>query len=139
MSGTPKSRPNRVLLVDGDFRTSQRLAALLGEDGFEVEVARDAAAAIVRLGCAPTLDVLITELKVPLGDGAALARYARSQAAGIRVIVLTRYPNSLLPASFGGIQPVVLAKPLDYARLLEALKEPTSLGELSAQTASPRF
>jgi DNA-binding NtrC family response regulator len=139
MSGMPKTRCNRVLLVDSDFRTSQRLAALLGEDGYEVEVARDAPAAMVRLGRAPALDALITELKVPLGDGAAIARYARSQAPGIRVIVLTRYPNLLIPATFGALQPVVLAKPLDYARLLETLKEPPSLADIGAQATSPRF
>ena len=71
MSASQKTRCTRVLLVDGDFRTSQRLAALLSEDGYEVEVARDAASAIVRLGRAPLPDTLITELKVPLGDGAA--------------------------------------------------------------------
>jgi CheY-like chemotaxis protein len=83
MSGIPGARQNKILLVDGDFRSSHRLATLLSEDGYDVEVVRDAAAAIVRLGRAPLLDTLITELKVPLGDGAALARYARSQASSL--------------------------------------------------------
>jgi len=39
----------------------------------------------------------------------------------MRVIVLTRYPNLLGSASFGVASPVVLSKPLDYARLLEWL------------------
>jgi DNA-binding response OmpR family regulator len=122
MAGTTSDLHNKVLLVDGDFRSSQRLAVLLGEDGYDVDVTRDAAAAIVRLGRGPVPDILITELKLPLGDGAALARYARSQASGVRVVVLTRHPNLFEAAAFGTEPPAVMAKPLDYARLLEMLE-----------------
>jgi two-component system, NtrC family, nitrogen regulation response regulator GlnG len=139
MSGTPGSRLDKILLVDADFRSSQRLATLLGEDGYDVEVARDASAAIVRLGRGPLPDILITELKIPLGDGAALARYARSQSSAMRVIVLTRYPNLFVPAAFGGQPPAVLPKPLDYARLLEMLQGQSLSGENGAAAASPRF
>jgi DNA-binding response OmpR family regulator len=139
MSGTPAAHHAKILLVDGDFRSSQRLATLLGEDGYDVEVARDAAAAIVRLGRGPLPDVLITELKIPLGDGAALARYARSQASGVRVIVLTRYPNSLVPAAFGSQPPLLLTKPLDYQRLLDLLKGQPLASENGVKVASPRI
>jgi DNA-binding response OmpR family regulator len=139
MSGTPAARHNKILLVDGDFRSSHRLATLLGEDGYDVEVARDAAAAIVRLGRSPVPDTLITELTIPLGDGAALARYARSQCSSVRVIVLTCYSNLFEPAAFGTQPPVVLTKPLDYPRLLEMLKVQPPPGENGVNAASPRF
>ena len=139
MSGTPRAHAHKILLVDADFRSSQRLATLLGEDGYEVEVARDAAAAIVRLGRGPLPDVLITELKVPLGDGAALARYARSQDSALRVIVLTRYPNLFVAAAFGSPPPALLAKPLDYPRLLEMLQGEPHASDSGADAASPRF
>jgi two-component system, NtrC family, nitrogen regulation response regulator GlnG len=139
MSGTSRTHLDKILLVDGDFRSSQRLATLLGEDGYDVEVARDAAAAIVRLGRGPLPDVLITELKIPLGDGAALARYARSQASGVRVIVLTRYPNLLVPAAFGAQPPLLLTKPLDYPRLLEMLKGQPLACENVLKVAFPRI
>jgi DNA-binding response OmpR family regulator len=139
MSGMPGSRLDKILLVDADFRSSQRLATLLGEDGYDVEVVRDAAAAIVRLGREPLPGTLITELKLPLGDGAAVARYARSQSSALRVIVLTRYPNLFVPAAFDGQPPAVLPKPLDYARLLEMLKGQAQSDENGAAAASPRF
>lgn len=139
MSGTPGAQHAKILLVDGDFRSSQRLATLLGEDGYDVEVARDASAAIVRLGRSPLPDVLITELKIPLGDGAALARYARSQASGVRVIVLTRYPNLLIPAAFGAPPPLLLTKPLDYPRLLEMLTSRPLASENGLEATFPRI
>lgn len=120
MSGPPPLTQT-ILLVDGELRTSKRLAGLLGEDGFEVQVVRDGAAAIARLSRAPLPRTLITELSVPLADGAAIARYARSLDPHVRVIVLTRHPHLLAAQGFAPPAPIVLTKPLDYARLLELL------------------
>jgi DNA-binding NtrC family response regulator len=139
MSGTPGPHQKKVLIVDGDFRSSQPLATLLGEDGYDVEVARDAASAIVRLGRDPAPAFLITELKLPLGDGSALARYAHSQASSVRVIVLTRYSNLFVPAAFGAVPPAVLTKPLDYPRLLELLEGQPASSQNGAEAASPRI
>jgi CheY-like chemotaxis protein len=139
MSGSSKPSSSKVLLVDADFRTSQRLAELLGEDGFEVEVARDGAAALARLARPPLPGTLITELSIPLADGSTIARYARTQDPALRVIVLTRHPHLLSPASFSQPTPVVLTKPLDYGRLLELLRSGGDGGEESAVLqASPR-
>lgn len=127
MPASSQTRFNKVLLVDGDLRTSQRLAKLLREDGFDVEVVRDGATAIARLTRAPLPDVLITELKLPLCDGSAVVRFGRSQHAGLSVVVLTGYPNLLAPEAFGSPAPTLLTKPLDYPALLDVLngREPS--------------
>lgn len=122
MSGRHNPHPHKVLLVDGDFRTAQRLAGLLRDDGFEVEVARDGAAAIARLARGPLPDALVSELKLPLADGTAVARFGRAQHPGLRVVFVARDPNLLVPAALGGPPPEVLTKPVDYVRLLEVLK-----------------
>jgi DNA-binding NtrC family response regulator len=126
-----------VLLVDPDFRSSRRLADLLEEDGFEVEMARDGAQAISRIARVPHWGTLITELTVPLADGTTVARFARAQDPRIRIVVLTRHPNLLVPGTLGSPPPTVLTKPLDYARLLELLQE-TGRSDASALAASPR-
>ena len=131
-------RSDKVLLVDGDLRTTQRLAELLRDDGFDVEVARDGATAIARLARTPVPDTLITELRIPLADGVAVARYARAQRPGLRVVVVTGYPNLLAPAGIGNPPPLVFAKPLDYARLLEELSAPFPAQEGAPAPASPR-
>jgi len=127
MSASPQDRKQRVLLVDSDHRTNSRLAELLREDGFEVDVARDGAAAIALLARAPLPDALVTELKVRHADGVAVARYARAQRADLPVVVVTGHPHLLHPGALGsGPAPVVLTKPLDYSALLSALTEPAS-------------
>ena len=137
MSGSPKARSNKVLVVDADFRSGQRLAELLKEDGYDVEVARDGATAIARLSRAPMPGALVTELTVAMADGAAIARYGRSIDPGLRVIVLTRHPNLLVPSSFGGMAPPVLTKPLDYALLLELLGEGTKAESKAGESGAP--
>jgi len=118
MFGEQPQRPHRVLLVDGDLRTGQRLAELLRQDGFEVEAVRDGSEAVVRLAEREVPDTLITELRLPVGDGPTVARYARARDAAVRVIVLTRFANLVVPATFGAPPPIVLEKPLDYDQLL---------------------
>jgi DNA-binding NtrC family response regulator len=120
MSGPPV-RSQNILLLDGDLRSTEGLAGLLREDAFGVEIFRDGASALARLSRPPLPDTLITELSGPLIDGGRVARFAAAQRPDMRLIVLTRYPNLLGSASFGAHLPEVLAKPLDYSRLLELL------------------
>lgn len=139
MPGSPPAPSNRVLLVDSDYRTSNRLAALLRDDGFEVDVVRDGAAAIAQLTRSPLPDVLITELKMRFADGVSVARYARAQRPGLRVVVLTGHPHLLQPGAIGSPSPLVLTKPLDYAQLLAALTAPTSAATAKSCSISGPF
>ena len=91
-----------------------------------VDVIHDGAAALVRLEDAVP-DVLITEIRVPLTDGATVARLGRSRSPKLQVVVLTRYPNQFLSNAFGDPEPVLLTKPLDYDRLLAELLVPRQL------------
>jgi DNA-binding response OmpR family regulator len=127
-----------VLLVDSDYRTSNRLAGLLRDDGFDVDVVRDGAAALARLARSPLPEALVTELNVRFVDGASVARYARAQRPGLRVVVVTGHPNSLQPGALGsGPPPLVLTKPLDYAQLLAALNEQTPQPEATLKPTRP--
>ena len=132
-----KSAPPRpkLLLADSELRTSRRLAALLSEDGFEVEVVRDGALAMARLAeSAP--DAVVTELDLPLADGGQVVRFARSHWPGIRVVVVTRYPHLAKLKGVGDPVPTLITKPLDYASLLEALRAPAPVRNSGAPAAS---
>jgi DNA-binding response OmpR family regulator len=139
MPGSQPAPLPRVLLADSDYRTSSRLAQLLREDGFEVDVVRDGAAAIARLSRAPFPDTLITELKMRFADGVSVARYALTQRPGLQVVVLTGHPHLLAPGAIGSLAPLVLTKPLDYALLLAALTGAHSRSAVTApSTAGPQ-
>jgi two-component system response regulator MprA len=115
-----------VLLVDDDTRSVRRLAQMLREDGFDVEVALDGARAIARLSHGRIPDVVVTDVRMPFADGIAVARYARSRRPDVLVIVVTSYPHLASPLEDGTFDPppVVLTKPLEYAALRAALSDP---------------
>jgi CheY-like chemotaxis protein len=120
--------PVLVLVVEDDGRSARKLAQMLREDGYEVEVATDGAAAIGRLSRSPLPNILVTDLSLPHADGAAVARYARSLRRDIPVLVVTGYPqlasklrNDLEP------EPIVFTKPLVYDDLTAAIR--TALDE----------
>jgi two-component system response regulator MprA len=124
MSVPPSSGPYVVLLVDDDIRTTRRMADMLREDGFGVEVARDGAAAVARLSRSPVPDALVTELTTAHVDGIAIGRFARSQRPGLPVLVVTSYPNLFNPDAFSKGPPASLfTKPVDYTALREALRD----------------
>jgi CheY-like chemotaxis protein len=108
-----------ILVVDDDARSARTLASMLREDGYDVDVAVDGAAAIARLTRKPMPSVLVTDLRLPNADGLAVSAFARSRDAEIPIIMVTGYPQlaaqKLDPAA------IVLTKPLDYADLSAAL------------------
>jgi len=116
-------QPPIVLLVDDDLRTARRMAEMLREDGFAVEIARDGAAAVARLSRSPVPDALVTELTIAHADGLAIGRFARNQRPGIPVMVLTGYPNLFHADAFADGPPATLfTKPVDYVVLRSALR-----------------
>lgn len=110
-----------LLVVDDDVRSSRRLAQMLREDGFDVDIAADGAGAIARLTRGPIPTVLITDLRMPNAGGAAVSKYARSRKGDMPVIVVTGYPE--LAHELEDLEPraIVFTKPLIYADLSAAL------------------
>ena len=124
MSDAQGPRLAVVLLVDADLRTTRRMADMLREDGFAVEIARDGAAAVARLSQSPVPDAIVTELTTAHADGTAIGRFARNQRPGMPVLVLTGYPNLFDADAFASGPPAMLfTKPVEYAVLRSALRE----------------
>src|SRR5262249_2208670 len=68
-----RARPGRrIFLVDNDERTTRRLAKMLEEDGYAVEVFADGRDAIARLERGPAPDAIITDLVMPHASGIAV-------------------------------------------------------------------
>jgi CheY-like chemotaxis protein len=80
-------RPPRVLIVDDHVDTTELLRALLGRRGFEVTVAGSVAAALAAAEAGP-IDVLVSDIGLPDGNGYDLLRQLRAN----------RHDGDLLPA-----------------------------------------
>ncbi len=68
---SPEPRPNRVLVVDDEPEVAELIAEILGKDGFDVDVARSGAEALIHLTKA-SYDVVLSDLNMPEMDGAGL-------------------------------------------------------------------
>jgi CheY-like chemotaxis protein len=115
-----------ILVVDDDVRSARTLRRMLSDDGYEVEVAADGAAAIARLGRSPVPDALVTDYYMPHADGMAVTTYARTRRAAIHVLVVTGYPELVprqSPEPDEPPEPFVMTKPLDYDKLAAKLHE----------------
>lgn len=114
---------HRILLVEDDTGTARTLSRLLDEDGYDVEVACDSGEAMDRLDRAPAPDVLVSDFLLPHADGLAVASHARALRPALPVVMITSYAEVLARVERRLDPPaVMLAKPLDYAALMRALK-----------------
>ena len=111
----------RVLLVEDEPQSANALARLLRDDGYDVEVLYDGAAAIGRLTRDPLPDVLVADVCIPHVDGLAVARYARARSASMLLIFLTSYPQLLPSRDREQSDATVYTKPLDYSSLVRQL------------------
>lgn len=122
-----------ILLVEDDVRSGRVLARMLREDGFDVELVTDGAAAIDRLGRAPMPDVLVTDLRLPQVDGLVVARFGRSRDLGLPLIIVTGYPQQAAKAEKEMVPPpVVFTKPFDYPDLSREIHRLVATGTTPA-------
>lgn len=87
----------RVLVVEDEFLIAEWIAEALGEQGFEVQIARNAVDALCHL-VSSTIDVLFTDINLPGAmDGTALARSARELSPRLPVIYASARVTGLAP------------------------------------------
>jgi DNA-binding response OmpR family regulator len=116
-----QARASRVLIVDDHTETTELLRILLARRGFEVTTARSVATAIAAVEEAP-VDVLVSDINLPDGDGCDLLRRLR-EARPLPAIALSgldRPPDSRrgLDAGFDEY----LGKPVAIDQLVGALR-----------------
>ncbi len=121
---TVAPRTRRIFLVDDDIRTAKRLASMLEEDGFVVEVMRDGSEAVARMDRDPPPDAIVTDLVMLGMSGIAVLGAARRRGQSIPVIFVTGHPQLLArpPIPFEP-SPIVFTKPVAYADLRDRLNE----------------
>ncbi|MFZ5469113.1 MAG: response regulator [Myxococcota bacterium] len=112
----------RYLLVDDNRPLAENLAEILRDMGDEADVAQSGAEA---LECAQKhrYDAMLTDMRMPLMDGAELVNRVRHVDAGLPALLLTAYSGDerLRIARQEGLL-AVLSKPVPVPQLLETLR-----------------
>jgi len=84
----PGTRGRRLMVVEDEDAAGGYLAKHLGKSGYEVIRAGNGAAALEAFNAAP-VDIVITDLQMPVMDGEELIRRLRDRAPDLPIIVTT--------------------------------------------------
>jgi two-component system, cell cycle response regulator CpdR len=77
----------RVLIAEGEQPVRELLLRALAQDGHEVEAAPDGAAALERLSVAGSCDLLLSDIRMPVMDGIALALAAARDDPDLAIVL----------------------------------------------------
>jgi two-component system response regulator PilR (NtrC family) len=83
----------RILVVDDEKSMTELLGIMLRKEGFEVLQAGSRAASAALLAKGP-VDMIITDVKLPDGDGIEILRHVKAASPDTAVIVMTAYGST---------------------------------------------
>ena len=122
----------RVLVIDDEADVRKSLRLILTKAGYDVDEAEDpeAGVALVKSGANKLpLSAIITDLNMPKINEIIVIPYLRSQFPSCPVIVLSgsnKMERSANLFTKAGVE--FLAKPIDQAKLLDAVKKAVNKG-----------
>jgi CheY-like chemotaxis protein len=110
-----------ILIVDDEFGLAEMLREMLRDSGFEVTLAINGRLALEILE-ERTVDVVLTDMMMPVLDGAELASAMRSddRYRDTAIIMMTSLPTAR--AKSDGLFDAVLRKPFTPDLLLETIR-----------------
>jgi DNA-binding NtrC family response regulator len=104
-------RPATVLVVDDEPRNVRCVSRILKRVGFVVHEALAVDAALCTLASA-SIDLVITDYRMPDGGGEALIAWLRREQPHVAIICATGYADADVPVP-------VLAKPFESRELVD--------------------
>ncbi len=81
----------RVLVAEDEQPVRELLARALTQDGHHVQVAPDGAAALEMLSGPDSFDLLLSDIRMPVMDGIALALTAARDYPQLAIVLMTGY------------------------------------------------
>jgi signal transduction histidine kinase/ActR/RegA family two-component response regulator len=118
-----QGRGQRIMLVDDEPAALRSLGLLLQRQGFAVRSYANPEQALLEFWTAPDeVDLLITDLQMPLMTGVMLTEKVHAVRAGLPVILMSGHLKDVSPAELKKLNVAgVLAKPLLMPQLAETL------------------
>ncbi|MBQ6015800.1 MAG: sigma-54-dependent Fis family transcriptional regulator [Bacteroidales bacterium] len=112
----------RILVVDDERAIRNSLKEILGDEGYDVDLAEDGAQGIEALG-KEHYDVVFCDIKMPVKDGGEVLDYVREEGIDSAVIMITGHGDIETAVEFikkGAFD--FIQKPLDLNRILITVK-----------------
>ena len=120
MSPVEPGAGKRVLVVEDDLGTAEAIAAILGDEGYTVDLVANGREALARIAQARP-NVILLDMMMPVMDGPETSRalQADPEASDIPVVVMT-VSNQLIPR-LQIPRAGVIVKPFILEELLEVV------------------
>jgi two-component system, cell cycle response regulator CpdR len=115
----------RILIAEDEDTLRAMCARAVAMDGHEVETACDGSEALDRLNReAASFDLLLTDIRMPIMDGIALALSAARDFPNLTILLMTGYADQRERAhGLDALIHDVIAKPFTLAKLRGAVNE----------------
>ena len=115
----------RILLAEDDEAVRELVARALGEDGHALTATADGAAALAALDRRDgEFDLLLTDVKMPVMDGIALALAAGRDHPDLTIMLMTGYADQRERArSLDALVHDVISKPFSVEQIKGAVRE----------------
>ena len=85
------NRPHLILLVDDDDDVRETSADMLAELGYDVVQASNGLQALALLDREPTLEVMVTDIRMPGMSGIELSNLAHGLHSNLKIILISGY------------------------------------------------
>jgi len=127
---------HRILLVEDDKLERMNLTLVLGREGFDLDVAANAAEAYALLAH-EHYELVLTDIGLPDGSGLEILQAAKRADAGTKVVLVTGSQSSMTPeaARVGGAESLIL-KPFALATILATVRDLMGSGARAGITDS---
>ena len=125
----------RALIVDDEPDIRELLSITLGRMNIDVATAGDYRTAVKQLG-GERFDLVLTDMRLPDGDGLDLVEWIQTNRPGVPVAVITAHGNveaAVRALKLGAFD--FISKPLDLAALRKLITATLKLGESVEETA----
>jgi DNA-binding NtrC family response regulator len=127
-----------ILIIEDEAKMRRLLELNLGEEGFKTLSAGDAETALKMLG-SESIDLVLTDLKLPGISGLELLQRVKQQNAALPVVVMTAFGSveTAVEAMKSGATDYVL-KPFSLAEIRMVVKKELDVSRLRAENRSLR-
>lgn len=126
-----KSQAKRILVVDDIEDNLSLLQAVLTEEGYEVDIAKDGNSALAKIE-ARSPDLVLLDAMMPKMDGYEVTRRIRQnkKLPFIPILLITAYEDANVPEGLDLGANDFIRKPIDYDELMARIKASLRLKDM---------
>lgn len=122
-SAMAEENPLTVLLAEDEPMLRRVVSVTLRQGGFVVIEAADGTAGLEVLQSEASIDVLLTDIKMPGLNGYQLAEASLSLRPGLKVMLMTGYADETIPDALLEASIPIIRKPFNFGNLASSVRE----------------